>query len=265
MLRTLLLTFPVALVLGAAAPAVADSTVVKIEADGTAFRATLSDGSVKRGTELAGAVLVFSLNGTPVRIRIAAIAPDPADKTGNVLLHDFRVEATGAPLCDPAPDGTRLGFPLAGSTQPDGRFAAAEPGGFELACTAGAQGKCVRFGYRPWEQAPDGRSMRDYYNACIRMMRGDYCGDAHGWTRNGTEIDLWDDFGIQKSDSAEDRSFSFEAGWSTDGAVCVAHTRIPENITLERLKSYCPRLATMPRCDEAEARSAGALLMNRSR
>ena len=241
----------------------AQPSVAKIEASRTAFRITLSDGSVKQGTELAGAVLVFNIGGKPIRIRIAAIAPDPNDKA--VLLHDFRIDGTDTPLCSPDLDGKQLGFPLVGRTAPDGRFLEVGPSVFELICTSGAQGKCVRFGYHPWERAPDGRPMRDYYDACVRMVRADYCGDGRGWTRDGTIIDMWDDHGIQKPDTQGDPAFSFEAGWKPEGAVCVAHTRIPENITLDKLKASCPRLATMPTCDEALARAAGALLFNRSR
>jgi hypothetical protein len=241
----------------------AEPTVVGIEASGTAFRATLSDGSVKQGMEWAGAVLVFKVKDAVMRIRIASIVPDPTDKTGTVLLHDFRIADTGEPLCSPAPDGTRLGFPLAGRTAKDGRFVEATPGTFELICTAGGQGKCVRFGYHPWKTAPDDRPMRDYYNACVRMLRADYCGDGHGWTRDGTLVDVWDDHGIQVRDN--DAGLSFEAGWASDGAVCVAHSRIPENISVEKLKSYCPRLAAVPSCDESAARGAGALIYNRSR
>jgi hypothetical protein len=40
---------------------------------------------------------------------------------------------------------------------------------------------------------------------------------------------------------------------------------VPENITLERLKSICPRLAGATVCDEDRARAAGALLYDRSR
>jgi hypothetical protein len=243
----------------------AEPNVVRLEAVGTAFRATLSDGTVREGRELAGAVLVFRINGEPMRIRIASIIEDPGDKSATVLLHDFRIAATDEPLCGAAPDGTRLGFPLAGHSEPDGRFVETEPGAFELVCTSGGQGKCVRFGYRPWERAPDGRAMREYFNACVRMLRADYCGDGTGWTRDGTLIDLWDDHGIQSLDSGADASFSFEAGWTAGGAVCVAHSRIPENIGTDALKAYCPRLAAVPSCDEGTARSAGALLFNRSR
>jgi hypothetical protein len=251
------------LVSGSQAPPILP-LVVSIEANGTAFRTTLSDGSLKQGKELAGALLTFNLNGRQLRVRIASIVADPEDKSGTVLLHDFRNEATGEPLCGRAPDGTRLGFPLAGRTGPSGLWLKADSGTFELICTSGAQGKCVRFGYHPWEKAPDGLPMLDYYNACVRLMRADYCGDGHGWTRDGTPVDLWDRLGIRKADTRSDTIFTFEAGWSPDGAVCVARTRIPENVTLDRLKESCPRLAAVPVCDEGSAVGAGALLFNRS-
>ena len=209
--------------------AAAQPSVVKTEVSGTAFRITLSDGSMKQGTSLAGAVLVFTIDGKPVRVRIAAITPDRNDKA--LLLHDLRVDGTDTSLCRPDPDGKQLGFPLAGRTAPDGRFVEADPGVFELVCTSGAQGKCVRFGYRPWESAPDGGPMRAYFDACVRMLRADYCGDGHGWTRDGTIIDFWDDHGIQKTEAMSNPALSFEAGWSPEGAICVAHTRVSENIT----------------------------------
>jgi hypothetical protein len=35
-------------------------------------------------------------------------------------------------------------------------------------------------------------------------------------------------------------------------------TRIPENITLDKLRAACPQLTTMPACTEEAARAAGA-------
>jgi len=265
MLRSLLLVLLSAFVASSAAAGSEAARLVRLEAIGTVFRATFADGSVKQGRELVDTVLVFVKSGVPVRVRIAAIDPDPMDKTGLVFLHDFRIADSGEPLCDAAPDGQRTGFPLSGHATADNRLVAGGLGEFELICAAGALGKCVRFGYHPWETRPDGRSMRDYYDACVRMVRGDYCGDGHGWTRTGMTIDLYDDLGIQVSESSNDASFSFEAGWTPAGAVCVSHTRVPENVTLERLKSVCPRLARPEQCDEAAARSGGALLYNRSR
>jgi hypothetical protein len=109
----------------------------------------------------------------------------------------------------------------------DNRLIPAGPGDFELICAGGALGKCVRFGYHPWETTSVGRSVRDYYDACARMVRADYCGNGHSWTRTGMLIGMWDDLGIQVSQSPDYASFSFEAGWTPAGAVCVAHTRVP--------------------------------------
>src|SRR5256885_183941 len=65
---------------------------------------------------LVGTVLAFSKNGVAVKVRIAAVNPDPADRTGSVFLHDFRLADTGESLCEAAPDGQRTGFPLSGLT-----------------------------------------------------------------------------------------------------------------------------------------------------
>src|SRR6202162_534078 len=64
---------------------------------------------------------------------------------------------------------------IGAATRPLGRGRARRlRAGLHLRCP----GKCVRYGYHPWEQAPDGRPMRDYYDACVRMVRADYCGDV---------------------------------------------------------------------------------------
>ena len=87
------------------------------------------------------------------------------------------------------PDGRRQGFPVAGRPRPDGMLEPADPGIFELACTSGALGKCVRFGYRPWAFA-QGSELREFYNACIRMVLADYCGNGTATTKDGQSIDM---------------------------------------------------------------------------
>jgi hypothetical protein len=69
--------------------------------------------------------------------------------------------------------------------------------------------------------------LRDAYNACVRLVRADYAGDGRGTTRNGQPIDIYDAFGIQKPANA----YEFEAGWNSDGAVCVRHVRVRQNAT----------------------------------
>ena len=137
------------------------------------------------------------------------------------------------------PGRTPQGFPVAGRPRVDGMLEPAEPGIFELACTSGALGKCVRFGYRPWAFA-QGLELRELYNACIRMVRADYCGNGTATTKDGQAIDMYDDLGIQKPEN--DPAMEFEAGWTEEGAACVRHTRVKENATLETLVAACPRL-----------------------
>ena len=158
------------------------------------------------------------------------------------------------------PDGRRQGFPLAFRPLADGAMEPAEPGVFELVCTGGARGKCVRFGYLPWA----GDALRDIYNACVRMVRADYCGEGERTTRNGTLIDHYDAEGIEES--AHDSRFEFEAGWTAAGAVCVRRVRIKENTSLEQLAASCPRLRDRlgAGCTEESARALGATVFVRS-
>ncbi len=213
---------------------------------------TWTDGRVMHGADLVGATL--ALGGNPVRI--AAAQPDPADRTGETWLYDLRL-ADDTPACGPAPDGTRLALPLPDPTA---------PGGFGMTCTGGAAGKCVRFGYAPWRLAPDGRTaLAPYHLACMNLVRAAYGSPAHGWTRNGMRIDLFDHIGIQHPDNLP--GMTFEAGWSPTGAVCIAHPRVPENGSLAAVVAAHPRLAATAgpqACTEAAATAAGALLFNRS-
>lgn len=162
-------------------------------------------------------------------------------------------------LCEPDPEGRQLGFPLAGAFTHDGEHVALA-GRFLITCTGGAEGKCVRFGYKPWRRGPDGASLGDYYQTCVRLVRADYCGDGIGHTRNGTPIDLFDRIGIQHDEIAP--GMTFEAAWGPGGAVCVRHTRLEDVLDRAALVERCPRLAGRvgEPCDE----TIPALLFNRS-
>jgi len=263
----------------------AASPVASIAVEGTVLKITLADGRVLASRDLIGASLLVDQGDRLRRVRLDGIERDPDDKRRDVApadviwLHSFAVEGPdGAwgPLCEDGPDGRRQAISVAGRfSYADGRLGAGEPGSFELACTAGAMGKCVRFGYHPWqtrnlpqpvshhdgEPAP---SQLDLFNACIRMVRADYGGDGTGTTRNGMLIDLYDDYGIQAPDL--DHRMTFEAGWTQDGAVCVNHPRVKENISLGEIAARWRRPAgrTGASCTEEAARSLGALLFNRS-
>jgi hypothetical protein len=252
-----------ALLAGALALSATAAELRSVEVDGTEFRVTLIDGRVLRSADLVGATLTITTSGEASRLRIDAVERDREISQIPVWLHSFSTEmADGSrqPLCDPGPDGRRQGFPLAGRALSDGTMEPAEPGVFEIVCTSGARGKCVRFGYLPWISA----AMRDIYDACVRMVRADYCGDGEGTTRDGMRIDLYDDRGIQQSGS--DPTQEFEAGWTAAGAVCVRHVRVKESTSLEGLAVSCPRLRDRlgATCTEERARALGATLFVRS-
>ncbi|TWT15312.1 ADYC domain-containing protein [Reyranella sp. CPCC 100927] len=256
------------------APAAQPPVLQTIEAEGTQFKVTMSDGRVLRSPQLVGATLVIAAGGGTVRLRIDAVERDPEDTRADrpasdvVWLHTFSVlgaDGNAQNFCTAGPDGRRQGFPLAGRSTPQGDFKPAEPGVFELVCTSGAQGKCVRFGYLPWSRATDGTGLHEAYNACTRMVRGDYGGQGKPFTKDGMRIDVYDRFGVQTAEN--DTADAFEAGWSPDGAVCVHHVRVKENTTLAELEAAFPRLKgrTGTICTEDYARAQGAVVFNRSR
>ena len=238
---------------------------MSVTVEGTQFKVTLTDGRVLRSPELVGAVLSLTLDGQAARIRIDAVEPDP--RSPGVLLHTLSTpdgKGGWTNICEAGPDGRRQGFPLAGRAEPDGTIAPAEAGALVLTCTGGAEGKCVRFGYHPWENLPDGVPMLPVYNACVHLVRADYAGDGHGTTRNGQRIDIYDSLGIQKPDN--DPIDAFEAGWTAAGAVCVRHVRVKENTDLARVEASSPRLRGRVGdiCTETFARAQGAVLFVRS-
>jgi hypothetical protein len=247
-------------------PAMAAERVAvrSVEVEGTAFRVTLSDGRVLAQEQLPGTILLLGDGGgVQRRIRIDAIERDGSDQAGEIVLYALSEQDSGSGewrnLCLPDAEGRRLGFPLAGAFTPDGRYEPAHSG-ILLTCTSGAEGKCVRFGYKPWGFGPNNVSLAPYYQTCVRLVRADYCGDGIGHTRDGTPIDLFDTIGIQRDEPTP--GMTFEAAWGADGAVCVRRTRLPEVRDSVALAAICPRLAHSigESCDEA----APALLFNRS-
>jgi hypothetical protein len=232
--------------------------------EGTEFVLDRSE-EILRSSSLIGAEIDL---GDDVVLRIDAARPDPDD--AGVWLHEFSIKGTGGLWqnpCLPDSEGHQEGFPLPGRWDAQGRFHL-DAEHLALTCASGAQGKCARFGYKPWAKSADGRSLLPLYEACVRMVRADYCGDGSASTRDGMLIDVYDDHGVMSPETGEGfEDLAFEAGWSHKGAVCVNHTRVPDNLSLQSLASRCPWLADTlgERCTEDEARRRGAVIFNRSR
>jgi len=205
----------------------------------------------------------------PIALRIDAVQEDRG--APGLFLYEMLAQAASGTgewsnICEADKDGGRWAIPLAGSMTDDGRF---EPDSrkLTLTCTSGVVGKCLRAGYRFWNAGGSvNNEALQRFQACTRLYRADYCGDGRGWTRDGTLIDVYDDAGVQSPEPVS--ALAFEAGWSPAGAVCVHHTRVPENIVLDELLRRCPRLAVAPSgqaCTEDRARRDGAILFNKSR
>jgi len=102
--------------------------------------------------------------------------------------------------------------------------------GFTFACDGSAIAKCVeKLGYAPWGTTEVRRgaitetvSKRPLLDACVRMIRADYCGNGVSMTRDGTTIDLDDSAGVNE---AEAQSWPHEAKWTERGAQCGEYTR----------------------------------------
>lgn len=89
---------------------------------------------------------------------------------------------------------------------------------FTFACTQiGAIGKCVEAGYEPWEVSTDGTPLAIEHEACVRLLRADYCGDGTPHTVDGTWVNVYDLAGVQDDTEA----WPAEAEWDQDGARCV--------------------------------------------
>lgn len=229
-----------------------------LTAVGTEFVLTAGSGRVLRGADLAGATLSIASGGKQVEVTINSVEEDRGARGGQILLYHLTTRGADgrtAELCTPDADGRRLGFPV-----PDSH------GGFALTCTSGAVGKCIRWGYRPWDEQPGGPPLAALHQACVHMARADYGGDGRATTREGMLVYWCDRFGVHPC--GEDVPIPFEAAWGQDGAICVAHSRIPGNVSLQDLAQHYPRLKSHlgpTACSEESAMpDPAALLFNRS-
>ena len=219
-----------------------------IAVEKTSFQITLDDGRTMTQEELPGIILTLGDgSGQQRRIKIESVEPDGLDPKHEVVLYSFleQNKETGAwsNVCAPDPAGRRLGFPVTGKFTADARHVAS-PNQLLIACTAGAEGKCIRLGYRPW-LAEAGEA---HYQACIRMIRADYCGDGVSHTKDGTLITMADRIGIRSDRPTS--AMTLEAHWAAEGAVCVNHTRIPRSFDMNDLARACPD-HVIPRCGDS--------------
>lgn len=225
--------------------------------DGSELVVSIEGRQIPRA-DLTGAVLALKLqDGGLTDVRIDHVFTDPKRLESDVVLYDLSIADSGGtwtPVCEAEPDGA-----------PHAVLQPTSGGAIAIFCTAGALGKCIRLGYRPWA-VRDGVPLDAYWRACVKMIRADYCGDGQPTTLDGMLIDIHDPLGIQIREGAP--GLSFEAAWDEQGAVCVAHPRVPQKAPLQSIGATCPRLLDHlgPACTESAANRQGVpLLYNASR
>lgn len=225
--------------------------------DGSLLSYTKSNGKIVGGQDLVGIKMPLGNDGdSSIKVRIDAVTQNAATGVYEYVV-SAKFKTAWQPLCgiDPATGSPITAIPIAGRYDSVTGNYAASNGDFTFACTTGALGKCILWGYQPWAARQEclsnrnckSQSVQPWHQACVHMVRADYCGDGVSHTRNGTEIDIWDILGIQ---SQGDTNWTMEAEWTASGAQCIRHTRwlqadgSQSTTDLEYIQSHCPeRLA----------------------
>jgi hypothetical protein len=195
-------------------------------------------GAVLEGDALVGARFVARSDTNKwLKLRVADVeSPADGDDVWRYWVEYLETNGQWYPIClDTAGDAFGA-IPVDGYWNhkrgvPHGGDKIDDPWRFTFACPrVGAIGKCVEAGYEPWAYTADGTSLADHHQACVRLMRADYCGDGEPHTVDGTLVNLYDQIGIQ--DDADD--WIHEAEWGPDGASCIS----PHNRHVEPVKCY---------------------------
>ena len=200
-----------------------------------------------RGTALAGThlfALVRNIAVAPptsaaVEYRITAIAPEASENdpthTGHTFLYTLerRIGDTQSWKlgCPTDGDNSNVAIPLPAIWDEHGDRSVSSSL-FTFGCTTGVIAKCYRWGYRPWVTGFG--DLTSVHQTCTRLARADYCGVGRPHTRAGTSINVWDNLPSPGPIQAHNGPLGlpvpppgmlFEAGWNTDGAVCLSHSR----------------------------------------
>jgi hypothetical protein len=246
--------------------------------DGTPLDSASLEGTVFHGLagsrQFAGADFrqvrfhAVAFDGTPVHLRIANLAQQapPDDDVWTYQVEFQTPNGLWSPLCHDASGAAVPSIPLAGRWN-YGRGVAGggahvdDPSAFTFACKGlGAIAKCAfPIGYKPWKTV-HGVSLASYHQACVRMIRADYCGDGTSWTQNGRRIDIYDGLGIQRPS----RPFwLFEAEWGEGGAVCLSKERVISLRAVLGTVSSCVLSKLSLTCGNNSHFQRGTKVMNR--
>jgi hypothetical protein len=240
--------------------------------DGSELVGRLADGKHLRGAAFEGVELPGVLeDGSTLPLTLVGVVRTSSQADRDV----WRVQVTyptqdgPRPLCGVGADGQPIAaIPLVG--RPDTNIGAPGGGGWvddpttvTFSCDGHALAKCVDLGYKPWREGkictPGAGcrtvSLADHHEACVRMLRADFCGDGTSHTVDGVTIGLHDAFGIR----VDGTSWPVEAEWTAAGARCAVHPRVA-SLALPA----CWAALQDPSCGDAARFASGTLIMSES-
>jgi hypothetical protein len=210
-----------------------------ISLNGTSLSGVAIGAAPASGPPLSGSGVVGSIwtgtaaDDTAVKLRIDQ-ATQGSSPSSDLWFYavSYQTQAGWSPLC--GLDGSNqpiLAAPVAGVWRVvDGDDAeyGSSTSQFTFACRGKTIAKCIELGYKPFK----GRSTQ--LAACVRLLRGDFCGTGVAYTVDGTTLNLYDRIGVQ----SDTQAWAPEAEWTADGARCVNSNN---NARYELVLSYDPR------------------------
>jgi hypothetical protein len=185
---------------------------------GTTISAVSATWPPLNGSSVVGSTWsATATNGTTVKLRVDGAAQGTAPNSDLWFYKvSYQTSSGWSPLCgldsanQPIQAVTTAGVWSAVSG--DSAKYGASTSQFTFACRGKTVAKCVEMGYKPHK----GYSAQ--LAACVRLLRGDYCGSGRPYTVDGTTLNLYDKVGVQ----ADTQNWFPEAEWSANGATCIS-------------------------------------------
>jgi hypothetical protein len=199
-----------------------------VTVSGSELSGTNSTGQRLTGTGLVGAQMNGQLaSGGTLKLRIDSALTLAAPNT-DVWAYgvSYQSGTSWLPLCGTSGGAQVLAIPLTGtwnygSNVTGGGSWTNSSTAFTLGCRGAALAKCVELGYKPWRTLGS-TALRNHHQACTRAIRADYCGNGKSYTADGTQINIYDNVGLQADASA---SWPIDAEWVPTGARCIHNAR----------------------------------------
>ncbi len=216
----------------------------------------LAAGLTLSGEDFIGAQMKATLSdGSTILLRIDDV--DTAANDPEIFLYTVKYQdgAKWKSICGDGPGGAPIrAIPLSGlwdysEATPTGGSHVDSPSTFTFACEGSTLAKCVGLGYKPWKVVEECKNQDDCHDvslaaahqACVRMVRADYCGDGMSHTTNGLSINLWDPFKVQKKKPGTIAILWMrEAEWSPQGAECIEGYRWHADAAEDYVELRCP-------------------------